>query len=112
MLHKKKRSIGTPSFFLTTTMLSTCRLLFKSNFLFKAPSFSSSCYLLKNNLSTMSPLVEQTIPEDRTRLAEIQRDNLDIVKTLRSDPEIIEYEAYSHSSKSEKEHSLTISVSL
>lgn len=62
----------------------------------------------------MSPLVEQQIEVDttsRTKLAEIERDNLDIVKSLRADPEIIEYEAYSHSSKSEKEHSLTITVS-
>jgi hypothetical protein len=64
----------------------------------------------------MSPAVaaEQTIdisPEEQTRLAEIERDNLDIVKQCRANPDLVEYEAYSHSSASEKEHSLTASVS-
>lgn len=49
--------------------------------------------------------------EEQIRQAEITRDNLDIVKKYRADPEIVEYEAYSHSSASEKAHSLTASVS-
>lgn len=48
---------------------------------------------------------------ERTRLAETERDNLDIVKKLRADSNIIEYVSYSHSSQSEKEHSLTFTVS-
>jgi hypothetical protein len=48
---------------------------------------------------------------ERTRLAEIERDNLEIVKQFRADPEIVEYESYSHSPQSEKEHSLTVTVS-
>lgn len=49
--------------------------------------------------------------QDPTKQAELIRDNLDIVKALRSDPDIIEYGAYSHASQSEKQHSLTASVS-
>ncbi|GAN02504.1 thioesterase family protein [Mucor ambiguus] len=49
--------------------------------------------------------------QEQIRLAEIERDNLDIVKKNRADPAIVEYEAYSHSSASEKKHSLTVSVS-
>lgn len=51
------------------------------------------------------------IEQDPIREAESVRDNLDIVKKYRADPEIIEYEAHSHSSASTKEHSLTFSVS-
>lgn len=61
----------------------------------------------------MSPLVEQSFdvsPEERTRLAEIERDNLDIVKSLRSNPDIVEYKSYSHFTESQKEHSLTATV--
>lgn len=68
------------------------------------------------NFATMSPAVEQEQQpeisvEEQIRLAEIERDNLEIVKKNRADPAIIEYEAYSHSSASEKKHSLTVSVS-
>lgn len=51
------------------------------------------------------------IEQDPIREAESIRDNLDIVKKYRADPEIIEYEAHSHSSASTKKHSLTFSVS-
>lgn len=68
----------------------------------------------------MSPqAVEQEQPQhtdisvqEQIRLAEIERDALDIVKKNRADPAIVEYEAYSHSSASEKKHSLTVSVSI
>lgn len=49
--------------------------------------------------------------EQQISQAEITRDSLDIVVKNRADPDIIEYKAYSHSSKSEKEHSLTATVS-
>lgn len=52
------------------------------------------------------------IEQDPTREAEFVRDNLDIVKKYRADPEIIEYEAHSHATDSTKKHSLTFSVSL
>lgn len=55
---------------------------------------------------------QQIEQQDTTKEAEIIRDNLDIVKQCRADPNIVEYEAYSHSSKSEKEHSLTFSVNV
>ncbi|KAG2230406.1 hypothetical protein INT48_008770 [Thamnidium elegans] len=50
------------------------------------------------------------IEQDPIREAESARDNLDIVKKCRADPEIIEYEAHSHSSASTKKHSLTFSA--
>lgn len=64
----------------------------------------------------MSPAaaIEQNMevsPEEQTRLAEIERDNLDIVKQCRSNPDLVEFEPYSYSSASEREHSLTASVS-
>lgn len=62
-------------------------------------------------LSTMvaTEQIEQTV--DQVKQAEITRDNLDIVKTHRADPNMVEYEAYSHNTASAKEHSLTASVS-
>lgn len=93
-----------------------------SQFLYKKPvrltSFTSLFVKQHNHtFATMSPqAVEQEQQPDisvqeQVRLAEIERDNLDIVKENRADPAIVEYEAYSHASASEKKHSLTVSVS-
>lgn len=96
-----------------------------SQFLYKKPvrltSFAFSFVKQHNRtFATMSPqAVEQEQPQhtdisvqEQIRLAEIERDALDIVKKNRADPAIVEYEAYSHSSASEKKHSLTVSVSI
>jgi hypothetical protein len=60
---------------------------------------------------TQQPIEQLTPEQEQIRHAEIERDALDIVVKNRADPEIVEYVAYSHSSKSEKEHSLTVTVS-
>ncbi|CAO0797871.1 unnamed protein product [Mucor circinelloides] len=92
-----------------------------SQLLYKKPvqltSFAS-LFIKQHNykFATMSPqAVEQEqqpgiSEQEQIRLAEIERDNLDIVKKNRADPAIVEYEAYSHSSASEKKHSLTFST--
>ncbi|KAI9472459.1 MAG: HotDog domain-containing protein [Benjaminiella poitrasii] len=69
-------------------------------------------FLCRQAISSMSPTVEQEqynciSIEEQMAMAEQERDNLEIVKKLRADPDILEYEAYSHSSQSEKDHSLT-----
>lgn len=94
-----------------------------SQLLYKKPvrltSFAS-LFIKQHNyrFATMSPqaVEQEQQPEiseqEQIRQAEIERDNLDIVKKNRADPAIVEYEAYSHSSASEKKHSLTFSVSI
>jgi hypothetical protein len=54
--------------------------------------------------ATMEPLV------DELKLIEHQRDNLDIVRQCREDPSLHEKIAYSHLTKSGKEHSLLCTV--
>lgn len=58
-------------------------------------------------LNTMVAVQDQ----DLTTRAEIVRDNLDIVKALRSNPDMVEYQAYSHATESANSHSLTATVS-
>lgn len=94
------------------------RFIQKTPIFIKRSSFAASSILRYNTMVA----TEQQQPkennnnitisaEEQIRQAEITRDNLDIVKKYRADPEIVEYEAYSHSSASEKAHSLTASVS-
>lgn len=87
-----------------------------SRFIQKTPIFikRSSASILRYNTMVATQQQQQDITisvEEQIKQAEITRDNLDIVKKHRANPEIVEYEAYSHSSASEKEHSLTASVS-
>ncbi|KAI8332516.1 HotDog domain-containing protein [Choanephora cucurbitarum] len=63
----------------------------------------------------MSPIAEQPLDneistKEQIHLAEIERDNLEIIKKYRADPEFIEYEAYANASASQKAHSLTAST--
>jgi hypothetical protein len=62
------------------------------------------CYNTASAAATMEPL------EDELKLIEHQRDNLDIVRQCRQDPSLYEKIAYSHLTKSGKEHSLLCTV--
>lgn len=52
-----------------------------------------------------------TQEQDLVQQAKVMRDNLDIVKALRSNPDMVEYKAYSHATPSQLQHSLTATVS-
>jgi hypothetical protein len=61
----------------------------------------------------MSPALQETSDNQTIeKTAELERESLDIVKQCRESKDLIEYEAFSHSSPSEKAHSLTCTVSL
>ncbi|KAI7874341.1 HotDog domain-containing protein [Mucor mucedo] len=45
--------------------------------------------------------------QDLVQQAENVRDNLDLVKALRANPDMVEYGAYSHATQSQLQHSLT-----
>lgn len=49
--------------------------------------------------------------EERIQLAIDTLNNLEIVKKCRSNPELVEHEAYAYFNESQKKHSLTCSVS-
>ncbi|KAI8889956.1 Thioesterase/thiol ester dehydrase-isomerase, partial [Backusella circina FSU 941] len=56
----------------------------------------------------MSPVLQETSDNQTVvQTAELERENLDIVKQCRLSEDLVEYEAFSHSSPSEKAHSLT-----
>ncbi|KAI8056507.1 HotDog domain-containing protein [Gilbertella persicaria] len=60
----------------------------------------------------MSPTAEEQpyqeiLVEEQVRLAEIEKDNLEIVKQCRADPDLIEHDPYFFASESQKERSLT-----
>ncbi|KAI7898561.1 HotDog domain-containing protein [Cokeromyces recurvatus] len=95
-------------------LLSSFRRLLLSS---SSSSFieQKSIFFQIQRISTiMSPTVEQEqytmSVEEQMTLAQQERDNLEIVKKLRANPNMIEYEAYSHSSQSEKEHSMTFTA--